>query len=135
MKHYLTGNYKDLLFLGRDVYRLKIVDRDESYGCSRSGSAFASSLYLKLVSEKLTPGLTNSCKVTGVEINDLDRGHVYCSRDKRSQEVNLRNVPLGIHLMSMRFIRRHNTNLEDHYKSLNTQCLCQVFIPVGDAFI
>jgi hypothetical protein len=91
---------------GQNVYRLKMVDRDGSWGYSPLRSVYfegEGSLYPNPVSDKLHLSLSDWGKVSKVELYESGGRRVYESGERPSAEINVKGFAPGVYLVSIRY--------------------------------
>ncbi|WP_159478260.1 T9SS type A sorting domain-containing protein [Dyadobacter sp. 3J3] len=102
--YYFTDRKPDQ---GQNLYRLKMIDRDQTYAYSRIQSvkfegiitSVDLSVYPNPTSEKLV--IRDYKQVTQVKILDMNGRSVYQAGKSDSGEINLRNLSAGIYLVNI----------------------------------
>ncbi|GGM78223.1 hypothetical protein GCM10010967_07370 [Dyadobacter beijingensis] len=91
---------------GQNFYRLKMIDRDETFAYSRIvnlrfGSEVLTTLYPNPVSDHMKITTTNWNQVKQVRIYDMLGRTIYDSGSKPTALVSLRNVPAGMYVVEI----------------------------------
>jgi uncharacterized delta-60 repeat protein len=93
--------------VGRNFYRLKMIDVDESFSFSRIRSVLKDQedmvrVYPNPASERLQIQIVNKVEIANSELLDSDGRSVYSSKEF-TENIDLTNVPNGIYSLVLRF--------------------------------
>ncbi|GLU57041.1 hypothetical protein Dfri01_65020 [Dyadobacter frigoris] len=104
LKNYTFSDAKPLN--GENLYRLKMIDRDETFAYSRIqsltfASDLATSFYPNPVAEKLIIKTDDFSLVKNVKIFDANGRTVYQSSATPSSEINVQNLSAGLYIVQM----------------------------------